>query len=191
MSLPLPPNTIDALVIVDMQEYFFRKPERRVGLDAVLANINRLIAHFDRSGQPVVHVRSAYHADRSDWDLKMIASGKPELIDGTPEAELLPEINVKSRHHQIVKTRYSSFFKTGLAEQLNAMQVRRVMVAGAYTHYCVNATVFDAYAHDFVPGLISDAVMSHLVEESEVMIARMRRNGYHVMTTDEYLDQAN
>ncbi len=191
MSIPLPSHAVDALVIVDMQDYFFRKPERRVGLEAALANINKLIDHFDRSGQPVVLVRTAYRADRSDWDLKMLAAGEHELIDGTPEAELLTEINVKSQHHHIVKTRYSSFFKTDLANQLKAMRVGRVMVAGAYTHYCVNATVFDAYAHDFVPGLISDAVMSHLPEESEVMITRMRRNGYHVMTTDEYLSRAN
>ncbi len=189
--LPVPSNAIDALVIVDMQEFFFRKPERRTGLDGVLANINRLIAHFDGQRQPVVHVRSAYHADGSDWDIKMIAAGKPELINGTPEAELLPQIDTRPHHLQIVKTRYSGFFKTGLAEQLNALQVKRVMVTGGYTHYCVNETVFDAYANDFVPGLISDAVISHLPEESALMIARMRRNGYHVMTTDEYLDQAN
>ncbi len=60
-------------------------------------------------------------------------------------------------------------------------------MTGAYTHYCVNATVFDAYAHDFVPGLVSDAVLSHLPEEAEVMVARMRRNGYHVLTSAEVL----
>jgi len=36
-----------------------------------------------------------------------------------------------------------------------------------------------------VPGLISDAVISHLPEESQVMIARMQRNGYHILTTAE------
>jgi NAD+ synthase len=189
MLLPIPTNVIDALVIVDMQNFFFQKPERRVGLDTVLANINRLIDHFDRSAQAVIHVRSAFHSDRSDWDLKMLANGEPELIDDSAEAELLPQIKVMPQHIHIIKTRYSSFFRTGLANQLNALGVRRVMVTGAYTHYCVNATVFDAYANDFVPGLISDAVISHLADESEVMIARMRRNGYHVMTTEEYLSK--
>lgn len=59
---------------------------------------------------------------------------------------------------------------------------------GGYTHYCVNATVFDAFAHDFIPGIVTDAVISHLKQESELMIARMRRNGYHVMSTQEALD---
>ena len=65
--------------------------------------------------------------------------------------------------------------------------MERVVVAGAYTHYCVNATVFDAWCHDFVPGIVTDGVLSHLEEESEVMIERMRRNGYHVGTVEEYL----
>lgn len=185
--LPLPDRAVSALIIVDMQDFFFRKSERRSGLDGVLANINLLIDYFDKKGMPVVHVRSAYRSDGSNWDLKMRAAGLSELIDGTPEAALLPQIAARAQHLQIVKTRYSAFFKTGLAEMLGRLGVSRVMVAGAYTHYCVNATVFDAYAHDFVPGLISDAVISHLVEESALMVERMRRNGYHVMTTAEFL----
>lgn len=185
--LPLHADSITALVIVDMQEFFLRKPERRIGLDGVIAKINRLIDAFDARGWPVVHVRSAFRADGADWDLKMRAAGLPELIEGSPEAALLPQITVRPQHLQIVKTRYSAFFKTGLAETLGRLGVSRVIVAGAYTHYCVNATVFDAYAHDFVPGLISDAVISHLAEESTLMVERMRRNGYHVLTTDEYL----
>ncbi len=185
--LPLPDLAVSALIIVDMQDFFFRKSERRSGLDGVLANINLLIDYFDKKGMPVVHVRSAYRSDGSNWDLKMRAAGLSELIDGTPEAALLPQIAARAQHLQIVKTRYSAFFKTGLAEMLGRLGVSRVMVAGAYTHYCVNATVFDAYAHDFVPGLISDAVISHLVEESALMVERMRRNGYHVMTTAEFL----
>ncbi len=185
--LALPKGAASSLLIVDMQEFFFRKPERRSSIDGVIANINRLIDAIDARGWPVVHVRSAFRADGADWDLKMRAAGLPELIEGSPEAALLPQITARPQHIQIVKTRYSAFFKTGLAETLGRLGVSRVMVTGAYTHYCVNATVFDAYAHDFVPGLISDAVISHLAEESALMVVRMRRNGYHVMTTDECL----
>jgi nicotinamidase-related amidase len=51
------------------------------------------------------------------------------------------------------------------------------MVSGGYTHNCVNATVFDAYAYDIVPGIITDAVISHLPDETALLIDRMRRNG--------------
>jgi maleamate amidohydrolase len=136
----------------------------------------------------VVNVLSAYKADGSDWDLKMKAAGKPELIEGTAEADLLPGIMISKNHLTTVKTRYSAFFKTALAETLHTAQIDRAVVVGGYTHYCVNATIFDAYCHDFVPCIITDAVLSHLPEESEVMINRMKRNGYHVFTTREFIN---
>jgi len=187
MSLPLPSHVHSALLIIDMQEFFFRKPQRRHRLEEVVANINRLIRHFEVTQSPIVHVVTGYQSDGSDWDLKMKAAGKPELISGTAEAAILPQLQVADHHLILTKTRYSAFFKTDLAERLKEQAVERVVVVGAYTHYCVNATVFDAYSHNFVPCLITDAVISHLEEESRLMIERMRRNGYHVLSTLEYL----
>lgn len=187
--LPLPPNARTALLIVDMQVFFFTRSERRIGIDAVVTNINRLIEKFDAAGDPVVHIVSEYQPDGSDWDLKMRIKGVPELIKDSPESQILKEIIVNQGHHIVQKTRYSGFFRTGLSVLLNSMDVNRVFVTGGYTHYCVNATVFDAYAHDFVPGVVTDAVISHLTEESDLMVVRMRRNGYHVMTTQEVIDE--
>jgi len=190
MALPLSSDAISGLIIVDMQEFFFRKPERRKGLEEVVRNINRLISHFEEKGMPIYHVVTRYQVDGSDWDLKMKAAGKPELIEGTPEVEILGSIKVSSEHTVMTKTRYSAFLRTSLAENLRLRGVERVVVVGAYTHYCVNATVFDAYGHDFVPCTITDAVASHLADEAAVMVDRMRRNGYHVCTTAEFLGGA-
>jgi len=173
-----------------MQEFFFQEPERRRGLDLVIDNINRLITFFQGRHLPVVHVITCYKADGSDWELKMKATGKPELLEGSPEAAILPQIQVSPDHLIIKKTRYSAFFKTDLADLLKAKSIHRLMVVGAYTHYCVNATVFDAYAHDIVPGIVTDAVTSHLPDEAAIMIDRMKRNGYHVCLTDEVIQEA-
>jgi len=174
-----------------MQEYFFQKVERRRNLDKVVNNINMLIDHFDDCKLPVFHVISRYQADRSDWDLKMKATGEPELIIGTQETALLPEIRFSKTHTTVVKTRYSAFFKTNLAALLQDKRIDRTVVVGAYTHYCVNATIFDAYCYDFVPCMITDAVISHLEEESDLMIDRMKRNGYHILNTHELINETN
>jgi isochorismate hydrolase len=184
MLLPLPENARSALAIVDMQE-FFQKPARRQGLEKVIENINRLIGFFEAQHLPVMQVITCYKADGSDWDLKMKATGDPELIEGSPETAILPQIQVSSDHLVVKKTRYSAFFKTNLVDLLRASHIQRLMVVGGYTHYCVNATVFDTYAHDIVPGIITDAVISHLRDEAALLIERMRRNGYHVLLTDE------
>jgi nicotinamidase-related amidase len=185
--IPLPSNARTALVVVDMQSFFFRTPERCVGLETGVANINRLIDYFDASSLPVFHVITTYHADGSDWDLKQKLWGLPDLIAGTPEAEMLPAIHCRPHHAILVKTRYSAFHKTGLAERLAAQSVHRVLVVGAYTHYCVNQTVFDAFAYDYIPGVVVDAVLSNLPDEARLMLARMARNGYHLLRTEEVL----
>ena len=187
MLLPLPPGARSALVIVDMQEFFFRKPERRQNLEQVIVNINALIEYFESRQLPIFHVVSKYKADGSDWDLKMKIAGEPELIEDTPETAILTPIRVSEAHTILAKTRYSAFFKTDLADRLRREKIARVVVVGAYTHYCVNATIFDTYCHDFVPCLITDAVTSHLPGESALMIARMGRNGYHIFTTAELI----
>jgi len=186
--LPLPEIARSALVIVDMQEFFFQKSERRQNLELVIRNINRLISFFEAQHYPVVHVITCYKADGSDWELKMKITGEPELIENSPETAILPHINVSPTHLVVKKTRYSAFFKTNLAEYLKANNIHRVMVVGGYTHYCVNATVFDAYAYDIVPGIITDAVISHLPDEAAMLIDRMRRNGYHIYLTTEYIE---
>ena len=189
MVLPVSETPRDCLIIVDMQNHFFRAPDRRYNLENAIHNINQLIDDFNTRGLPVYHAISAYKADSSDWELKTLASGQPEEdLEGSQLAEVLAEINVRSHHTILIKTRYSAFFKTDLAEQLQRQKIDRVVVAGAYTHYCVNATVFDAYCHDFVPCLITDAVISHRKSESAVMVRRMKRNGYHLFTTEEYLN---
>jgi len=187
--LPIPPDARSALAIVDMQEFFFRKPERRKNLKSVIRNINRLIDYFEAQQLPVVHVITCYKADGSDWDLKMKIIGEPELIEDTPETAILPGINVSPAHLVLKKTRYSAFFKTNFASLLKANNIQRLMVVGGYTHYCVNATIFDAYAYDIVPGIVTDAVISHLPDEAAMMIDRMKRNGYHVYRTNEYIER--
>jgi nicotinamidase-related amidase len=170
-----------------MQGHFFKHPDRRKGLEEVIQNINRLIDFFDNNERPVVHAITSFNADGSDWDLKMTASNRRELIEGEYDTQILPNIHVSERHTIVRKTRYSAFFNTDLAELMNMDEIQEVVVVGAYTHYCVNATIFDAYAHDFVPCIITDAVISHLDSESEMMISRMRRNGYHTQKTSEFL----
>jgi len=131
MLLPLPQNARSALVVVDMQEFFSRKPERRRNLETVVANINQMIEHFESRQLPVFHVVTSYKADGSDWELDMLdmrAKDEPELIKGTPETAILPQIKVADNHTVLAKTRYSAFFRTDLADLLRAENVHRVVV---------------------------------------------------------------
>ncbi len=185
--IPMSKDARSSLIIVDMQNFFFRDAARRRNLEQAVKNINTLIKYFDARSLPVFNVLSGFKADGSDWDLKMRVTGQPELIVGSPEAEILPRIKISEHHRTIIKTRYSAFFKTDLAELMQALKIDRAVVVGAYTHFCVNATIFDAFCYDFIPCLITDAVISHMPDEAEIMISRMQRNGFHLFTTQEFI----
>lgn len=185
--IPLPANARTVLIVVDMQVFFFRSPDRRVGLEAVTTNINRLIDFFDAAERPVFHIVTRYRPDGTDWDLKQKIWGQCELITGTPEAAMLPAIHCRPHHETLIKTRYSAFHQTGLAERLLDLGVHRVLVAGAYTHYCVNETAFDAYAYNFIPGVVTDAVISNFPIEAQFMLDRMARGGFHLLKTDDVI----
>ncbi len=187
MLLQFDPNSMTALLIVDMQKFFFTEPEMYKNFEEAVENINLASRACTLAGYPVFHITSQFKPDRSDWDLKMLEAGTPELIEGSEETDILAGIEVDSRHYRSTKTRYSGFFETNLADRLKALGVKRVIITGAYTHHCVNATVFDAYCHNFVPGILVDAVISHREAEANLMVERMRRNGYHVMTTAEFV----
>jgi len=68
--------------------------------------------------------------------------------------------------------------------------IHRRMVVRAYTHDCLNARVFVAHAYDYLRGPIIGVVVSPLPDEIALMIERMRRNGYHIFQTKEYLEGA-
>ncbi len=166
--LPLPQNARSSLIIVDMQDFFFRDAARGRNLEQVVKNINLLIEYFDARSWPVFHI---------------LSGSKRMLGLGSHEAKIVPGIKISEDHQTIIKTRYSAFFKTNLAEILQAQKIHRVVVVGAYSHYCVNATIFDAYCYGFVPCIITDAVISHIPDKAEIRIARMQRNGYHLFST--------
>ena len=56
------------------------------------------------------------------------------------------------------KDAYSGFENTGLAEKLKAAAVRRLLIGGLATDYCVLNTVKDALKNGFSVLLLTDAI---------------------------------
>ena len=77
------------------------------------------------------------------------------------------------------KEAYSDFEDTGLADQLRAAGIRRLLVMGLATDYCVLATVRDACAAGFEVVVAVDGVRAVDVNpgDGERALARMREDG--------------
>jgi len=153
-----------ALIVIDMQHWFFRIPERKTGLTSLIENTNELIGLFHRHGLPIVHVLTIHKADRSTWPQIMMDEGHAVLIEGTRNAEELPEIKTFDTDIVVQKTRHSSFIRTDLERMLKSQAIDTLVIAGAFTDGCVGLTAIDAHERDFRVFLAKDAILN--VKES-------------------------
>jgi ureidoacrylate peracid hydrolase len=169
--MTLPPLERAALLVIDVQRGFCaadgsmaRSGGDHVLCAAVVPAVGRLTAGWRASGRPVVLTRYALAADGGDAGL--LAGRSPQLrvagalVDGTPDAELLPELTPQSDDLVLTKTRFSAFHATDLAGHLRHRGVDTVVVCGVTTNVCVDSTVRDAFARDLRVVVVADACAS-------------------------------
>jgi nicotinamidase/pyrazinamidase len=149
-----------ALIVVDMQNDFCPGGALAVaGGDRLAPAIAEAAAGADtvvatRDLHPPDHV--SFHARGGPWPA--------HCVEGTVGAELHPSVagmrfdirHEKGRDRD--REQYSDFDGSDLAEQLRGRGVRRVVVAGLATDYCVRATALDAIAEGFDTTVLTDAV---------------------------------
>lgn len=136
------PQTNPALLIIDMQQWFFRTAATQAKLPGLLAGINELADFFHERDLPVIHVPTEHGADES-----------------TGEAEELSDIHRLNSDVIIPKTHHSAFVRTGLEDRLWEIDVNTVVLAGSSTNACIGLTAIDAYDRDFMPILAGDAIL--------------------------------
>ncbi|HVB09923.1 MAG TPA: isochorismatase family cysteine hydrolase [Bacillota bacterium] len=138
----------------------------------VLANTARALGAARASGVPVVHVctygRLPYRGDHVDQKNPFMnrqgvipGSGvrrQPHrCVEGSPFAEIMPEVAPRDGEPVVVKHRYSGFFNTDLDLVLRGIGATAVVLAGVNTNNCVMGTAFDAHARDYSVFVLSDA----------------------------------
>ena len=158
-----------ALLLIDLQRAFCSTDGSvaRQGRDVTpcLAAARRaftLLPVARAAGLPVVWTRMCYRADYADGgllvhELRPALKALGALRDGSPDAELLPEAEVRPEDHVIAKQRYSAFHGTLLESILRARDVDTLLVAGVTTSMCVESTVRDAAQRDYRCFVLGDA----------------------------------
>jgi nicotinamidase-related amidase len=127
------------LMIVDMQKWMFRYPERAAQLPLLVRAIDRLSATFAKARLPIFHVNTIHKADRSTWSRLMKKYDYPCLIEGTDDAAPVTGHRPPPGAIQITKTAHSAFIGTNLEESLEASGVLELVLTGVYSSLrCAN-----------------------------------------------------
>jgi nicotinamidase/pyrazinamidase len=150
----------DALLIVDVQNDFCPDGALAVpGGHEVIPVINHLLKHrwltvATMDWHPAEHC--SFEPYGGPWP--------PHCVQETVGAELHPELDANKIQLLITKgshpdkDAYSGFHDTELANILREKGVKRVVVCGIATDYCVRATAHDALQEGFEVLVLEDAI---------------------------------
>jgi nicotinate phosphoribosyltransferase len=120
----------------------------------IIPNVQRLLEQEIAKGSKVFFLCDQHAPD--DPEFKMFP---PHAIEGTAEAEVIPEL-AKYKGEVIPKKTYSSFFGTPLEGKLKKLKPGKVIVCGVCTHICVLYAVADARIRGYEVEVPVDCVAS-------------------------------
>jgi putative phosphoribosyl transferase len=190
-----PPGQGDALLVVDLQRDFLPGGSLAVpGGDAIVPVINRCIERFTQQGLAVFASRDwhpaehcSFRAQGGPWPPHCIAdSAGAAFADGL---QLPADTVIVSKATTAGRDAYSAFDGTDLHARLQALGVRRLVIVGLATDYCVQATVGDALALGYRVLVLRDGVAAVDAQpgDGERALAAMRERGARLAAAAELL----
>jgi nicotinamidase-related amidase len=134
-----------ALLVIDMQHGLFYGQPAPQAAGSVLANIRQLIEKAKQAGAPVFFARH-------------IGPDNSPFCEQGPLTQLIPELEVDADKDVIFTKRFPSCFRdTELQQQLKQKGIKRLIIAGMKTEFCVDTTCRAAAEQGFAAVLIPDA----------------------------------
>ena len=120
-----------ALLLVDIQNDYFPGGKMTLeDVDTASVNAARLLNRFREKGWPVFHIRHL-----------AIRPAATFFLPDTAGAEIHPSVAPMADESVIVKHFPNSFRETPLLDHLKKAGVTSVVVCGAMSHMCIDATV--------------------------------------------------
>ncbi len=137
----------ECLILIDIQnDYFPGGKMELVGIEAAADKAARLLAEFRAAGLPVVHVRHV-----------AARPGATFFLPDTAGAEIHAKLAPQAREPVVTKHFPNSFRETDLLKILKAAAIDSLVVCGAMSHMCIDATVRAAADLGFACTVAADA----------------------------------
>lgn len=184
------------LLVIDMQRDFLEPG----GFGASLGNdvaplrrtiepIARLLAAWRSRKLPVVHTREGHAADLSDLPASKRCRGNPALqigqpgpmgrllVRGEPGHAIIAELAPSAGETVIDKPGKGAFYATSLHDELRALGVRQLIVAGVTTEICVHSTVREANDRGYDCLVLADCTASYFPDFHDAALKMITAQG--------------
>jgi len=182
----------DALLIVDVQNDFLPGGSLAVkGGENIIAPFNQYIEAAQAKSLPIFATRDwhppnhcSFKEQGGPWPPHCVVDSKGAEFPS--ELRLPPSAVVISKGMQVEKDAYSGFEETDLDKRLRSAHIRRVLIGGLATDYCVLNTVKDAIKHGYEVLLLQDAMAAVNLqpEDGEKAIEEMTSLGATPITLE-------
>lgn len=145
--------TKTALILIDIQNDYFPGGLWPVdGIDQASVEAARLLDHARAKGMPVLHMRH-----------EILSDNAPFFRPGSIGAEIHPSVTPITGEAIILKHKPNSFLGTDLKAQLDGADISDVMLAGAMSQMCIDATARAASDFGYNTTVVQDACAARSV----------------------------
>ena len=135
------------LLLVDIQnDYFSGGAMQLVGMEAAAGRASALLQYFRERSEPVYHVQ---HLSKR--------AGATFFLPGTKGAEIHPAVEPLPSEPVVTKYFPNSFRGTSLQELLKKDAIGHLVICGAMSHMCIDATARAAFDLGFKCTVVEDA----------------------------------
>jgi nicotinamidase-related amidase len=167
------------LVLVDLQnDYFPGGKMVLVGIEEAAANAQRLLKRFRERKLPVIHVQHV-----------SARPGATFFLPGTAGAAIHQAAAPLTDEVVIVKNYPNSFRETSLLEALKQAGSKSLIICGAMTHMCIDATARAAFDLGFACTVSHDACATRdLTFREETVNAAQVHNAFLAALSGTYAD---
>jgi nicotinamidase-related amidase len=142
------------LILVDIQnDYFPGGNFELVAVEQAAKNARKLLQQFRGKQSPIFHIQHISKQPQATF-----------FLPNTKGAEIHESVTPQPDEMVIVKHFPNSFRETRLLEYLKSSEVEEVVIGGAMSHMCIDATTRAAFDFGFQCTVIEDACATRDLE---------------------------
>ncbi len=151
-----------AVLVIDVQHGLFDTTPPPDQADTIIARINALTTSARQATVPVIFIQHEQPADG--------------LVADTPGWALDARLQVQPNDRMVRKTTGDSFLRTDLASLLETLGVKRLVVCGYASEFCVDSSIRRAAGLGYAVTIAADAHTTHDKAHASAVQIRAHHN---------------
>jgi nicotinamidase-related amidase len=163
-----------AVIVSDMLNDFVTGALKTDRALKIVEPIKKLTEAARKYGVPVIYSNDAH----LNIDFEVVEKWGNHAIEGTPGAQVIPELVPTKNDFVVEKRVYSGFYETGLDSLLRSLYkgigVETIILVGLHTHICVRHTAASAFYRGYKIVVPSDGVEAFTRKDQEEGLKYLR-----------------